>query len=227
MDTIVMPDAPPIPGLVVRPFRSASDYPQMVAVFEASKDVDRFDWVITVDDVRLEFAHLHNCDPCSDMLVAKVDAEMIACSRVSWDQETDGDRIYTLVGLLVPEWRRHGIGTAMIRHAERRLREIACQHPAGVPKVLQRGVVDSEVGLEVLLKNEGYEPVRYGFSMVCPASLPLPESPMPAGLEVRPVRDENEQHNRWRGYAESIWVRRPLRRRGLARAARAKHPDVR
>ncbi|MBN1581130.1 MAG: GNAT family N-acetyltransferase [Anaerolineae bacterium] len=280
MDNTTLPDAPDIPRLAFRSFRGESDFPRMVAVFEASREVDRFDWVITVDDVRREFDHLHNCDPVQDMLVAEIDGQMIAYSRVWWDQESEGDRVYTFIGLLVPEWRRKGIGTAMIRHGERRLREIASQHPANLPKYLQRGVVDSEVGLETLLQNEGYEPVRYGFSMVCPITHPLPEAPMPAGLEVRPVREkearkiivasdeafrdhwghrpitenniqewmadprfdpslwkvawdgdeiaggvlgfvdrtENEQYNRKRGYTEDIWVRRPWRRRGLARS---------
>lgn len=279
MQPIVLPDAPPIPELIFRPFQGESDYPGMVAVFEASKEIDRFDWVITVDDVRREFDHLTNCDPYRDMLVAEIDGRMVAYSRVWWE-ESDGDRIYTFIGLLVPAWRRKGIGRAMIRHAERRLREIAREHPAERDKYLQRGVVDSEVGLEALLRNEGYEPVRYGFSMVRPTSQPLPEAPLPEGLQVRPVRDEdlrqiieasdeafrdhwgyrpltendvqhwmgdrafdpslwqvawegdqvaggvlgyldpaeNEEQARKRGYTECVWVRRPWRRRGLARA---------
>jgi len=280
MNAIVLPDTPPIPGLAFRSFRGESDYPGMVAVFEASKNADRFDWVITVDDVRREFDHLHNCDPYQDMLVAEIDGQMIAYSRVWWEQESEGDRTYTFIGLLVPAWRRKGIGRAMIRHAEQRLREIASGHPAEIPKYLQRGVVDSEAGLEVLLRNEGYEPVRFGFSMVRPTSQPLPGASLPEGLEVRPVRDEdlrkimeasdeafrdhwgyrpmtehdlqqwmgdrafdpslwkvawdgeqvaggvlgyldqaeNEAHGRKRGYTECIWVRRPWRRRGLARS---------
>jgi ribosomal protein S18 acetylase RimI-like enzyme len=280
MEPINLPDAPEIPGLVFRPFAGESDFPGMVAVFEASKDIDRFDWVITVDDVRREFDHLHNCDPYQDMLIAEIDGQMIAYSRVWWDQETEGDRIYTFIGLLVPEWRRRGIGGAMIRRGERRLRQIAGGHSPAIPKYFQRGVVDSEVGLEVLLQNEGYEAIRYGFSMVRPISQPLPEAPMPPGLEVRPVQEgqeraiiaaleeafrdhwghrpftendlqhwmedprfqpslwkvgwdgekiaggvlgyvdraENKEYDRQRGYTEDIWVRRPWRRRGLARS---------
>jgi len=279
MQPIVLPDAPPIPRLIFRPFQGESDYREMVAVFEASKEIDRFDWVITVDDVRREFDHLNNCDPYRDMLVAEIDGCMIAYSRAWWE-ESDGDRIYTFIGLLVPAWRRKGIGRAMIRHAERRLREIAREHSTEVPKYLQRGVVDSEAGLEVLLRNEGYEPARYGFSMVRSTSQPLPEAPLPERLEVHPVRDEdlrriieasdeafrdhwgyrpltendiqhwmsdrafdpslwqvawegnqvaggvlgyldqaeNEAQGRKRGYTECVWVRRPWRRRGLARA---------
>jgi mycothiol synthase len=277
---IILPDAPDIPGLTFRPFRGEADYPGMVAVFEASKDVDRFDWVITVDGTRRKFAHLYNCDPYQDMIVAEMNGEMIAYSRVWWDQESEGDRVYTFLGLLVPQWRRKGIGTAMIRHAERRLREIAREHPPETPKYVQRDAVDSEAGLEILLQNEGYEPVRYGFHMTRPTSAPLAEAPMPPGLEVRPVREEdarkvllagdeafrdhwghspltedaiqewmadpaydpslwkvawagdepagavqnfvdrqeNDEYGRKRGYTEGIWVRRPWRRRGLARA---------
>jgi ribosomal protein S18 acetylase RimI-like enzyme len=285
MSPIALPDAPEIPGLGFRPFAGPSDFPGMAAVFEASRGVDRFDWVITVDDVRREFDHLHNCDPYQDMLVAEVDGQMIAYSRVWWEQETDGDRIYTFLGLLVPEWRRKGIGRAMIRAGERRLRQIAGGHSAGehppeLPKYFERGVVDSEVGLEALLQTEGYKAIRYMFSMVRPISQPLPDAPMPPGLEVRPVREgqaraiivasdeafcdhwghrpltenrvqqwmehptfdptlwkvawagdeiaggvlgfvdraENEQYDRKRGYTEDIWVRRPWRRRGLARS---------
>jgi mycothiol synthase len=279
MSAIVLPDAPPIPGLAFRPFQGEADYAGMVAVFEASKKVDRFDWVITVDDVRREFDHLTHCNPYRDMLVAEIDGRMIAYSRAWWE-ESDGDRVYTFIGLLVPAWRRKGIGRAMIRHAERHLREIAREHPVETRKYLQRGVVDSEVGLEVLLRNEGYEAVRYGFSMVRPTSQPLPEAPLPEGLQVRPVGDadlrqiieasdeafrdhwgyrpltendiqhwmgdrafdpslwqvawegdqvaggvlgyldpeENEEEARKRGYTECVWVRRPWRRRGLARA---------
>jgi ribosomal protein S18 acetylase RimI-like enzyme len=273
-------DAPDIPGLTFRAFRGESDYPGMVAVFEASKDVDRFDWVITVDDIRRKFAHLHNSNPYQDVIVAEIDGQMIAYSRVWWDQESGGDRIYTSSGLLVPEWRRKGIGRAMIRHAERRIREIASGHPPEVPKYIQRRVVDSEMGLEALLQNEGYEPIRYSLDMTRLISAPLPEAPMPPGLVVRPVRDEdvrkvllacdeafrdnwgyspltedaiqhwteeptydpslwkvawagdeiaggvlnyvdrqeNLEYARKRGYTEPIWVRRPWRRRSLARS---------
>ena len=73
MHTLTLPDAPEIPGLVFRPFGGPSDYPGMVAVFEASQDVDRLDWLTTVDDVRREFEHLHNCDPDQDLLVAEME----------------------------------------------------------------------------------------------------------------------------------------------------------
>jgi len=104
MQSVVLPDAPPIPGLTFRRFGGESDYPGMVAVFEASKEVDRFDWVITVDDVRREFDHLHNCDPYQDMLIAEIDGQMIAYSHesrrpVAVHCVSETELVYTLAAL--------------------------------------------------------------------------------------------------------------------------------
>lgn len=278
--TLFLPDAPTVPGLTFRFFRGEADFPAMVEVFEASKTLDELDFVITLDDIKRQFTHLENCDPYRDMLIAEVDGEMVAYSRVYWEQESDGDRIYGLMGLMKPAWRRKGIGTAMWRHGEQRLREIARDHPPELPKYLQRGAYASEVGLVALLEQEGYTPIRYGFEMLRPINVPLTIAPMPEGLEVRPVRSEdvrtvmaatdeafrdhwghrplteddihqwmeerifnpslwmvawdgdqvagsvlnfvdqaeNETYNRRRGYTETISVRRPWRRRGLARS---------
>ena len=42
-----------------------------------------------------------------------------------------------------------------------------------------------------LLESAGYSPIRYEFEMKRDLSEPFPEAPMPAGLEVRPVKDEH------------------------------------
>jgi mycothiol synthase len=279
MKEIRIVDAPDIPGLSFRNYQGEADLAAMVEVFEASREVDRFDWVDTLEDTIRQFDHLDNCDPDQDMLVAEVDGKMIAHSRAWWEELSDGETIYVYIGLLMPEWRRRGIGRAMIRWTEGRLREIAAGHK-GEKKYFQRATVDSEVGLEILLQQEGYQAARYGFRMTRPTSAPLPDAPMPAGLEVRPAtreqtrqiitaadeafldhwgarsmtennfqemmasptfkpelwkvawdgdevagnvlnyvdEEENQQYGRKRAYTEGISVRRPWRRRGLARA---------
>jgi len=149
-----------------------------------------------------------------------------------------------------------------------------------VPRFFQAEAFDTETAKEALLLNEGYTPVRRGFNMVRSLAEPIVLTPLPPGLEVRPVppqryrtlweadqeafRDhwgfvpgteadyrrwlnepifnpslwqvawdgdqiagavqnfvnekENEEYNRKRGYTEGIFVRRPWRKRGLARA---------
>ncbi len=58
-DTVQLADAPDIPGLRFRRYRGESDLEGMVAVFEASSEVDKFDWLMTVEDLRVDFAHPH------------------------------------------------------------------------------------------------------------------------------------------------------------------------
>ena len=149
-----------------------------------------------------------------------------------------------------------------------------------LPKLFRVWATDTEDGARALFSGAGYDPVRHMIMMTRPVSLPLPDAPMPAGLEVRPAepghvraiweamwearrdhwgyvepteqdyerwtrgrlfvpelwkvawdgeqvagmvlnrldREQNEVHRRQRGYTQDIFVRRPWRRRGLARS---------
>lgn len=174
----------------------------------------------------------------------------------------------------------------MLRNSERRLRQIAEQHLSDghglpdAPRYFQAWAADTETGTEGLLLSEGYSPVRHGYNMVRPLDEEVIVTPLPPGLEVRPVKPEhrraiweadqeafrdhwgyvpgeekdyqrwlsdpiqnpdlyqvgwdgdqvagmvlnfvnqpeNEEYHRKRGYTEGISVRRPWRKRGLARA---------
>lgn len=189
---ITLPDAPAIPGLTFRRFRGESDYPHMLAVINGSKKVDGIERSDTLEELANNYAHLENCDPFQDVLVAEINGQVIAYSRVFWGKQLDGTRTYTSFGFLLPEWRRKGIGAAMLNHGERRLREIAANHPHDGPRYFQVFYVDeTEKGTLALLEKAGYTPIRYGFQMKRDLSEPFPDAPMPEGLEVRPVKKEH------------------------------------
>ena len=269
-----------IPGLIFRRFRGPSDYPQMLAVINGSKKADGIERSDTLEAIANNYDHLERCDPYRDMVMAEVDGQMIAYNRAFWDQQEDGTRVYSVFGFLLPEWRRKGIGAAMLAHGEERLREIAAEHPRDAPRFIQSFVSDGEKGTIALLESAGYKPIRYNFDMKRNLSEPFPDAPMPSGLEVRPVKEdnlraiweadneafrdhwgyvpgtetryqawlkqhdfnpslfkvawdggqvagavqnflnveENAEYNRKRGYTEGIFVRRPWRKRGLARS---------
>jgi mycothiol synthase len=190
-DTIVIPNAPHIPGLTFRRFRGDVDYPLMAALIGACKVADGVERTNTVEDVTRTYRHLENCDPQTDMLFAEVDGQVIAYGRVWWLDEADGTLLYAPFGFLHPDWRGKGIGTAMWDAAENRCLEIAAGHPKDKPKFFQSGAADTEKDMIALLESRGYQPVRYGTNMVRDLSEPFPEAPMPPGLEVRPVRPED------------------------------------
>ncbi len=277
---IHIPNAPAIPGLTFRRFRGEADYPLMVALMETCRIADGLDAPITEETLRIAYEHLDNCDPYRDMLFAEVERQVIAYSRVWWRDESAGRRIYRMRGYVHPEYRRKGLGAALLAYTEARARAIAASHPAEKPKFFRVNAAESQRGANALYRRFGYQPCRYFYEMKRPFEMPISKAPMPAGLEIHPVeteqvravfaaydeafRDhwahtplteneiqawmqrptfnpalwkvawegnqiagmvlnfvdehENQVMQRRRGYTEDICVRRPWRRRGLARA---------
>ena len=191
---ITIPNAPSIAGLTFRHFRGEADYPHMAALIAACKVADDVERSTNVEDIARTYRHLENCDPQTDMLFAEVNGQMIAYGRIWWDDLLEGIRLYHPFGFLHPDWRHKGIGIALWEAGEDRVREIAAGHPKEMPKFLQVEPFESEKDLVALLELRGYQPARYETYMVRDLSEPFPETPMPPGLEVRPVKPEKLRH---------------------------------
>jgi GNAT superfamily N-acetyltransferase len=274
---------PDVPGLIFRHFRGESDFPAMAEIVNSYAAANGDDWVETVEELAVEYAHLTNCDLATDFLAAEVDGRLVGYWRVEWWDETNGPLLYGAVHFLQPEWRGRGVSHAALNWVESRLRTIAGGHDPLRSKAFTTYVSKGNTYLATILVSSGYQPARHFYKMVRPSLDDIPDFPLPEGLEVRPVRPEqyraiwdadidafrdhwgfaepkdedyaywlenkaifqpelwqiawdpatdqvagqvrtfighaeNEQHNRLRGYTEFISVRRPYRRRGLARA---------
>ncbi|OGN74355.1 MAG: hypothetical protein A2X25_05545 [Chloroflexi bacterium GWB2_49_20] len=190
-ERILVPDAPLIPGLIYRSYRGESDLPLMLKVINGSKSQDGVERSTTLQDITNTYNHLERCDPSRDMLMAEIDNQLVAYTRLTWNRQDDGLTFYLTFGFLLPEWRRRGIGSAMLNWTENRLRQLASEHDNTGPRFFQAGAADTEKGTIALLEKAGYQPARYEFNMQRPINDPLPATPMPAGLEVRPVKDEH------------------------------------
>ncbi len=138
-------------------------------------------------------------------------------SATKWWRETDGTRVYLTRGWVVPEWRGRGIGRAMLRWAESRLRAIAATHPRDGQPFLAAHARSSETDTAALLADAGY---RVAFTVLEYEMADLSHVaalPSPDGLATRPlstrdlpdlfrsIRDayaqdpfsEEESHERW------------------------------
>jgi mycothiol synthase len=278
---LALPGAPPIRGLRFRNYRGPEDLPAMLEVYGAAHAADGLDDVPSLENIRRNYATLVNCDPTRDLIIAEVDGTLVAYARVYWQDLVEGGRSYEHFGFVDPAWQRRGIGGAMLRHNEARLREIAAGHPGVTPKWLSSEGVETAAGNSALMRREGYETVRYWYDMVAPSLDGIEPTPMPEGLQIRSVTreqyrriwdasaeafrdhwgmaewaeadwerfladpdnadprfwrigwegdeiagvvmttvpvEENRAHGRRRVYVASVSVRRPWRRRGLARA---------
>ena len=189
---VLVQNAPRIDGLSFRLFQGDAEFEGMAAVIYACKVADRVERSESADDLRRMYQHLSNSDPYQDVLIADVYGQLVGYSRTSWFQ-LDGtkERIYQSFGYLHPEWRRRGIGRAMLRWNEAHQRQIAGGHPQDGPRSFESFARDSEAGTHALLQAEGYTPVRFFNQMVRPDLENIPDLPLPAGLEVRPVRPDD------------------------------------
>jgi len=192
-ESIIVKNAPDIPGLFFRGFRGDDDFPLMSAIIHECKEEDQEERTETVEEIATGYKHLVNCDPYKDMIFAQVDEQTIAYSRVSWHKETNGNMIYVHFGYILPEWRRNGIGRSILHYNQAHLRQIAAGHENGYPRFFEAYSSDTETANTKLLTSEGFSTTRHFFRMLRPDLENIPDSPMPDGLEVRPVEPDHYQ----------------------------------
>jgi mycothiol synthase len=194
--TINMDPVPDIAGLRFRPLQGAADFGPMAEVGRLCNLADQVLFIETAQDLANLFAHEAQLDPARDVLLAEVDGALAGYARVKWKADADGSRYYQPIGFVAPEWRRRGLGRALLRWSERRLREIAATHPAGVPRSFRNFSPTSRVGKVIMLEREGYQAVRHFYDMERSLAGALPDAPLPAGFEIRPVQPEH-LHTIW------------------------------
>jgi mycothiol synthase len=174
-----------------RQFAGPADYPQFARIITACARGEGDDRVETAEGIAAGYAHLERCDPARDLRVVEVDGRAVAYSRVWWNQEPDGPRVYRHVCFVDPAHGRRGIGAALFAWNESRLRDIAGGHDGVQETLLEVWSNDRNEGATALARAFGYEPITYAAEMVRPTVDDLPEHPLPDGLEIRPVREED------------------------------------
>jgi mycothiol synthase len=188
-DEIMLADAPAIPGLQFRRFRGDSDYPAMAEVLNASLNADGTQQIYSTEQVVAIYAPGEHFDPARQAIFAEIDGEMIGFARTLWKETPGTGRVYTHSGFLRPEWRRRGIGTAMLCFIH------------GIPAALGDSATvtyeslawDQEIGTQHLLEHNGYQPRVSSVLMVRPTLDNIPDAALPPGVEVRPVQETQWQ----------------------------------
>ena len=194
-EMIMIENAPEVEGLTFRKYLGEEDLPAMHAVIEGSREADKEDYTETLQDMENQYKHLVNCDPNEDIIIVEIDGDVVGYGRFWWrleDNTIDGkEYIYSSFANLLPEYRGYGIRKAMLEWQEAALQKYIGSHPDDVSKSFQGWSSDATEEYNAILKDLGYEPVRYFIEMTRPIDTPLPVAPMPEGLEVRPALPEH------------------------------------
>jgi GNAT superfamily N-acetyltransferase len=195
LERVQVPEAPPIPGLAFRRMRIPDDLEAIAGLFNASDIADGIDDRHDAEGLAQWYAHASSWDPLTDVLLAEVDGRLVGYGKVHWVEDNDGGRNFAHWGSVHPDWRRRGLGRAILHANQRRLREIAAaQEPVpGLDRRYDSWANERNVGAIALLESEGFTTARYFFEMLRPNLDGITEFPLPPGIEVRPVRPEDHR----------------------------------
>src|SRR5579859_892326 len=179
-----------LPHLSWRHLRGPADYRVLANIGQRANLADHVEDVETIESIANEMEHPANFDPRVDVLIAEIESRPVAWQRTAWRLQ-DGQYHYKLAGYVSPGWRRRGIGRALLRRGEHRLRVVAASHPAGFERFLSAYSPAAREGKVALFQSEGYRPIRHFYTMLRNRLDDLPLVALPAGFELRPVRPEH------------------------------------
>ena len=189
---ITLPEALMIQGMVFRHFRGEEDFPNIVAVINASKAADGSKERITAEELGNIYAHPANWDPQQDILLVEVDGKLIGYANTEWREQDRSNCLHLIDLYLVAAWRRCGLELAMQRYLESCIRETAITDLDGVQHWFVSKAPETWQTRVEMLRVSGYAPVRFYFEMQRPIlGRNLPEIVLSPGLEFRPPLPEH------------------------------------
>jgi len=112
--------------------------------------------------------------------------------------------IYEILGNGHPGFKGRGIGTTLLRAAEKRAHQRMELAKADVRAVLKTTISRSDADGIALHQNEGYLPVQYHWRMEITLNDPPPAPKFPAGIELRPFIQEQHDVALWQADQEAF-----------------------
>jgi mycothiol synthase len=190
-DEITLANIPDVPGLRFRHFRGEVDFPAMTEVLNASWQADGIDQVYTAERFAAAYTASPIFDPARQIILGEVDGTLIAFARMYINEKEGKERVHMHFGYVRPEWRRRGIGRAMLHYIHQSMALALTPPEHNKLLFFESRAGQTQTGMISFLQNEGYQPHAYFANMVRPKLEDIPDLPLPPGIEVRPVQPEH------------------------------------
>jgi mycothiol synthase len=175
-------------NLAIRNYQPA-DLPALAQLINEADHVDDAGFATTPTVLGHRLAE-PGVRPAENLFVAEVDGRLVGYVILARRTEETIDRI-NAVGIVHPQWRRRGIGTALMQRAEAQARTFLRDKPVFLDMVARGHVA----GAAELALSQGLQPVRYFFYMQCHDLQHLPEPAFPPDIRLRTFvlgQDEEE-----------------------------------
>ncbi len=173
----------------LRPIDTAAELPEIVELITQINLHDQPGWFPTLAGLSNDWAASPSFDPGRDIQGLELEGRLIGLARHSW-RERPAVVSHRLELWVHPDHRRRGHGRRLLAWAEDRARASVDEGRGGSRDKPQQfgGAGPESVGaVAPFARAAGYEPYRYHFDMRRPLADPIPEVPLPDGIEVRPV----------------------------------------
>ena len=184
-------------GYVARPYAGPDDLPEMLGSLTAHRERSGLDELPTLDQMRVTYAHLTDCDPDRDIALFRTDAgEPVGYSRTAHDDLESGVRDCLVFAPIRPEHLDQAMFNAVVRGLERHMADRAAdvgraRYRADAP---HPGPGLPPTGEAAWLEQLGYTATEWGASLRRPHLDDIPDLPLPDGVEVRPVAADQVRH---------------------------------
>ena len=190
---VLIAGLPAIAGLTFRRPVLPADLDELADLMNTCAAADGLDDRDDAAHLATWFANPSNFDPTRDTLLGEIGGRLLAYGNVRWQDDNDGGRNYSAWCAIHPDLRRRGIGRALLHHQLARIAEIAAGHELadGTERRVESWVYASQPDRIALLESEGFSIARYFFEMVRHDLEAIPDLPLPAGIEIRPMRPEH------------------------------------
>lgn len=176
-------------SLTYRLFDPARDFAAAAELVRETNLHDDEPWVPTEESLVHDWAATSGYEAARDTLLAFDGDRLVGAARVGWRERT-GRIIHNAEVWVRPSDRRQGVGTELARWAEAHAIESVADGYGGdpaLPHVHGGGTDRANEAAMAFARSLGYEAIRFGFLMERDLREPIPDVPLPVGIEVRPV----------------------------------------
>lgn len=125
----------------------------------------------------------------------------------------EGTQAPYLMGAVHPEYRRRGIGRALVSWSEARARQQLATAEVNLPARIRLFADEHNTGVRRLAEASGFTPLRWYVDMRRDLSQPLPDIATPAGLRIEGYsaeRDEDVRLTHNEAFARDHWGSSPM-----------------
>jgi mycothiol synthase len=171
---------------VLRAYRGPQDHAFMVPVSNAVRAQNGNRSVGTVADMTNYYSRFDQAALVRDCALVEVDGQVVAYGRSSFEHMATGDTVVSGVLNIHPGHRDGTIEGLLLQHAIDRTEELAAEHD-GAPIELHINVPDKAPEQRAAAEAFGFRRIRQFAQLIRPNLDDIPEIPLPAGFEIRPI----------------------------------------